>query len=859
MRRALKLRVERAASLAAAISAALVAAHAAKAQQLEEIIVTAERRELNLQDTPISVMSFEGDALELRGIDDMFELATIAPNLDIKGSRGTGNTSPIFQIRGISGGGGATGERSVGYYVDNVFMPRTTGPVMRLIDVERVEVLRGPQGTLFGRNSTGGAIRVFSRQPDQDFDAYLRLTLGSFEREDLQGMINVPLGDNLSLRAQAASLEQDGIVTRGPQSLGNNDDTVARVQLKWDPSETLSLKFGVMDSDSKSDGSPTDMTFFNMAPICPLDPNVQTYCLQGNYADWVSDFLENSGLPRLSQDDPRLTAGDYQMPDWCFLDDQNPDWDDLCRQWNKSQYTQVDANIEWQISDNLSLLSTTGVSQFESSGVSDWQLMGMEFRPSGVDSDVIYQEFQFNFSIGERVDLVTGLSYFNEESGTPRESLINAIGSSNYANNATGGAANNNLWGCNDTLGVPCTGSTVRRLRTTGDSQTFQEATAYGLFANAAIHFGRLVDLTLGVRESHDEKKLTNELFASDNFIPQFGGSTTVSAEDDWDATDYRATVDFNITDDVMLYVTSSKAFRSGTFSVPGPVVVCAVTVVPPAQCPAASVLYHARPQPGLVPPETLYNDEIGIRTEWLDGRLRFNATYYEMEYTDRQGASAVVDAASPTGFRIDLVNQGDVDLWGNEFEASFAVTDRFTVEGATGRSNYLMANPCINNGPYLFPPPMDREYNLTGRYNWDTERSGNFNFTLNYTKTGPMQTHPGGFTPEELTQITCFATPAAAVFPSTFIDSRYEVPSYSLANFSMRFTPMNEKWTTTFFVNNLTDEVYANNAQSFGRGFWTQGGPGGAVGLSSPPRQAIADYRGRPREYGLTFQFNFR
>jgi iron complex outermembrane receptor protein len=836
--------------LAAAISAAFAAASAAKAQQLEEIIVTAERRELNLQDTPISVMSFEGDALELRGIDDMFELSTIAPNLDIKGARGVGNTSPTFQIRGISGGGGATGERGVGFYLDNVFMPRTTGPVMRLIDVERVEVLRGPQGTLFGRNSTGGAIRVFSRQPDGELDGYLRLTLGSDERQDLQGMINAPLGERVFLRAQAASLEQDGFVQRGPQSLGGNDDTIGRVQLAWEASEALTLTFGAMHSDSKSDGSPTDMTFFNMAPVCPLDPSNPYYCLQGNYADWVSDFLENSGQERLRQDDPRLTADDFAMPDWCFVDDENPDWDEVCRQWNNSQYTQVDANIEWRISDRLSVLSTTGISEFESSGVSDWQLMGMEFRPAGVNSDVLYQEFQFNFSIGERVDLVAGLTYFNEESGTPRESLINAFGSSNF-NAITGGTANGNLWGCNDSLGVPCAG-TVRRTRRTGDSQTFQEATAYGLFANAAIHFGELVDLTLGVRESYDEKTLTNELFASDNFVPQFGGSTTVSAEDDWDATDYRATVDFNITEDVMLYVTTSKAFRSGSFTVPGPV--CAVSTPPGAACPT----YQVRPQPGLVPPETLYNDELGFRTEWLDGRLRFNATYYEMELTDRQGASAVPDASTTTGFRIDLVNQGDIDLWGNEIEAMFAVTDRLTVEGATGRANYIMANPCINNGPYVFPPPMDREYNLTGRYDWPL-RTSNLNFTLNYTKTGPMQTHPGGFTPEELAGLTCFATPQAAAFASTFIDSRYEVPSYNLVNFSMRFTPMSDRWTTTLFVNNLTDEVYANNAQSFGRGFWTQGGPAGGVGLSAPPRQAIADYRGRPREYGLTFQFNFR
>ena len=257
------------------------------------------------------------------------------------------------------------------------------------------------------------------------------------------------------------------------------------------------------------------------------------------------------------------------------------------------------------------------------------------------------------------------------------------------------------------------------------------------------------------------------------------------------------------------------------------------------------------------MPPETLLNNEIGFRSEWFDGRLRFNATYYEMEYTDRQGASAVADASTTTGFRIDLVNQGDVDLWGSEIEAMFAVTERFTIEAATGRANFEMSNPCINNGPYLFPPPMDKEHSLNGRYELPRP-TGNFTFSLSYTKTGPMQTHPGGFTPEELASITCFATPAAAVFPSTFIDSRYEVPSYDLANLSVRYSPNDGKWTGTFFVNNLTDEVYANNAQSFGRGFWTQGGPPGAVGLSAPPRQAVADYRGLPREYGITFQYNF-
>jgi iron complex outermembrane receptor protein len=294
-----------------------------------------------------------------------------------------------------------------------------------------------------------------------------------------------------------------------------------------------------------------------------------------------------------------------------------------------------------------------------------------------------------------------------------------------------------------------------------------------------------------------------------------------------------------------MVYVTSSQAFRSGTFTVPAPV--CSAAVAPGALC----NVYSLRPQPAAVPPETLHNKEVGLRSQWLDGRFRFNATYYDMDYTDRQGASAVADPSSSTGFTIQLVNQGDVHLWGTEIETMFAVTKRFTLEAAAGEANFSMANACINNGPFLFPPPMEREYTLSGRYDFSGER-GRYTAMVSYADTGPMQTHPGGFTPEENAYYGCTA------FAASFIDSRYEVPSYGLVNASVRYETKSGKWATMLFVNNLTDEVYANNAQAFGRGFWTVGGPTGIVGPFAAPRNALADYRARPREVGLTFQYNF-
>lgn len=810
------------------------------AQELEEITVTAERRELRLQDTPISIMAYSGEKLEALGIDDMFELAANAPNLDIKGSRGTGNTSPIFQIRGIGGASGATGERSVGFYVDNVFMPRTTGPVMRVLDVERIEVLRGPQGTLFGRNSTGGAIRVFSKQPTQERDAYVRVTGGNFDHLDVSGMVNLPLSDTVALRMQAASLEQDGYVKRGPQMLGSNDDQFARLQLAWEPNEDFRVNFGVMYTDSYSTGSPTDMTSFNMDPVCPLNPSVTTFCLQGNYADWVSDFLEQSGQPRLSNNDPRLIADDYAMPSWCFLDGPDPDWEDMCRQWNTAEYKQADINVTWNLSDVVTLQATTGVADFSSSGASDWQLLGMEYRPSSVESDTFYQELQFNFALFDgRVDLVTGANYFQEESGTPREALYQAIGSSVF-NATTGGTAFGNLWGCAGSgTTPPLCSTTQRRLRVTGDSTTQQDATAYGLFANATWHINEQFNLTLGARQSWDEKDFSSTVFAADNFIPQNGVGTTVSASDDWSEPDWRATLDWHLNDDMMFYLTASKAFRSGTFSVPA------------AVAPAGTRTYYLRPQPAAVPPEELRNNEIGMRTEWFDNRLRINATYYEMDFTNRQGASAVQDATQPTGFIIQLVNQGDVELWGTELEAMLAVTDHLTLEASAGWADYELSNVCINNGPFLFPPPMDSSWNLSGSYDFSAT-GGQYIFTLTNSHTGPMQTHSGGFTAEENARYNC------GTFAATFIDSRYQVPSYDLVNASLRFTPDNSPWMVSLYANNLTDEVYANNAQSFGRGYWTVGGPGGAAGFSAPARSAVADYRGRPREYGVTFQYNF-
>ena len=274
-------------SVAIAVARALVAGTAGawalpaltQESALEEIVVTAERRETALQDTPISIIAMSSETLDRKGIEDLADIALFTPNLAIKGSRGDGNNQPSFLIRGIAGGGGATSERGVALYIDGIYVPRTNGSIFKVFDIERVEVLRGPQGTLFGRNSTGGAIRLFTKQPAKEFDSYIgyRRQLRSAK---ISGMVNVPVSDNFALRAQAAYLDEDGYVERGTQTLGGSEDILARLQAAYHVERQSEAD--VWRALQRREVRRSPRRHRGIRPVA--EPQ-----FQGNYADWLSD------------------------------------------------------------------------------------------------------------------------------------------------------------------------------------------------------------------------------------------------------------------------------------------------------------------------------------------------------------------------------------------------------------------------------------------------------------------------------------------------------------------------------------------------------------------------------------------
>ena len=228
-----------------------------------DIVVTARRREESIQNVPISVAAFGGAALAERQIDSSDKLTQLAPNVQFSAvapASGNSSSSAIF-IRGVGQTDFlASTDPGVGFYVDGVYFARASGTAISLLDVERIEVLRGPQGTLFGRNTVGGAIQVFSARPRFDqISGNIGGALGDYERRDVRGVINLPVSDTLAVRVAATKRVREGYVTNilNGRDLGDVNTFAARASVLWKPSDKFeALLIGDYTKDDVH-GSPT--------------------------------------------------------------------------------------------------------------------------------------------------------------------------------------------------------------------------------------------------------------------------------------------------------------------------------------------------------------------------------------------------------------------------------------------------------------------------------------------------------------------------------------------------------------------------------------------------------------------------
>ena len=391
--RATPIRLVTAVAAATLVSTSLV--HA----QLEEVIVTATKIESSIQDTPIAVSAFTQDQLDSQLINDTMNLQFTVPNMTMTKQNFTGND---IRIRGIGAGAiGSAGDAGVGIHVNGIYQTSSRIFEAQFYDTERVEVLRGPQGTLYGRNTTGGVVNILTAKADPSaFAGQIDGTVGNYSMGQLKGMLNVPLGDNFAVRAAGMTMQRDGFVENlyDGTDIDDRDMWAGRLSLNWTPSDRTEINF--MASYFEED----DTRMRSQKQACNTDPTGILGCLPGaptygvaNTAAGIAGSLMNtlSAINTGSQyflgivvpgatgglvGNPALAAnvvtGATNFPVTDFLYDNNPD--DVRQvnvDWTPTYYTE-ETNYQFQLSHdfgNWSAFYSVGYTESEVRSTEDYE------------------------------------------------------------------------------------------------------------------------------------------------------------------------------------------------------------------------------------------------------------------------------------------------------------------------------------------------------------------------------------------------------------------------------------------------------------------------------------------------------
>lgn len=494
---------------------------------IEEIIVTAQRRDQSLFEVPVSMAVFDGDEIEGLRLTSIAEVARYTPNVEWDQTNlGSANTSSIF-IRGIGTPPGffeRTADPSVGIYLDGVYIARTVGSVLSVHDVAQIEVLRGPQGTLFGRNTTGGAVTVVTNRPTGDFSGWGDVTTGSDNRFDARLTVNAPVTDALLTRFSASSLNQDGYgesLQDGTKYGDINSDSV-RAALRWLPGDEWTIDF-MLDWSRSRQGPPANTLL--LAEPGPMS-------LSGAYNFFVAPTNSVEGF------------GDGVPWDERFITDN--DFTNYATGDSRSDVDShgITAIIEWRPS-NLRVNSITSYREMDS----EWAL-DVDLSPVVILEDKVGTE-QWQFSqevtvqgISGRLDWLAGLYYFEEEAkGSDSIAFVPELANVEF----------DPVFGNpNPLFGVPLATNGLDLATPTGRAESL------AAFAHLNVEFTEEFRGFLGVRYTSEDKEAVDP-----SMLLVTGGPSTESFTDTSPTVGLQYFFDLNF----QLYASVSQGFKSGGFS----------------------------------------------------------------------------------------------------------------------------------------------------------------------------------------------------------------------------------------------------------------------------------------------------
>ena len=578
---------------------------------IEEIVVTAQKRAQSIQDVHISMNAFTQEDIEDLGWTDITQVANQSPNLDIKYV--WGNSMPVYTIRGVGMQSfQASDTPSVGLFIDEVFQTSMAVMGAHLFDIERVEVIKGPQGDVFGRNTNGGAVSYFTRKPSREADGYARASYGRWDRSEVQAAMGGPIGETVSGRISVMSIQQsDGWVynrTTG-NDVGEVDILSARAQLLWEPSDSLSVNFKLFGSRDRSQPVYFQHIGYrekgNIFALCPA---------------YVEDRLDPAtcvDFAGYSDTDGDPYAGDYTNDPSTFINEDETLKND---NWGGTLTVEKDFG-------NISLLSVTSYQEYDR-----WQPKESDGNPG------LYVDFLFTSEIWAFSQEVRLTSNY--------EGPFNWIFGANYGRDEV--AERPGRIGYLGDYLRPL-GSPIDTINLTYE-QDRENIAGYG---QLTLDLSEKFRVSAGARVLRDDLKFRQkvDIFAKggvylfgnqlpQSFVNPDGSVTELDGLLDDTAVTWRIAVDFIPNDDILVYGSVATGYKPGGFN-------AGFNFNPRQYLP----FFH----------EEVTAFEVGLKSTFADGRAVFNAAAFTYNYDNMQATTARVfnDVVFTS---LDNLAQADVD-----------------------------------------------------------------------------------------------------------------------------------------------------------------------------------------------------
>jgi iron complex outermembrane recepter protein len=779
---------------------------------LEEIVVTATRREQNLQDVPLAVVAYTGEMLERQGIENMEDINAVVPNVVIAGNL-AGTDTASFTMRGIP---------NVGTYIDGIWQVSNSGLLLReFVELERVEVLRGPQGTLYGRDSTGGAIRLYTKPPASEFGMNVDMTVGNLDRRDVKASVDIPITENFRTRWTLANYDRDGYITSlttGAKQ-GGFQDEVIRADFIWEPSDRVSVRFNAQDDE-----------------IVSSQARVQT---------WIEPQLAwNTGIQvGLAQAYDIASGGRWNCNYACsgWPGGVLGEWEGRSeitvpsRQWLEQQT--VDVKVA--LTDDVDFQYLLGHTWSDARTYNDWDAGEFNFYIDYFNTETELTSHEFQFSGGnDRFNWVGG-AYFWTQDGTSRnpawsmrewqeafgdygqsepfsytnQILPNAACQATPAQRGVGGLFPGGwIFPCNWLPAGWVTALSGGADGVAGDRLVGEEIDGWAYFGEVTIGLSETFDLTLGYR-FHDQEedeftynvargvaanitaqkpRGTNQewfeggvydglsCLPSEYATPAAIASTGCEAPGRvaFDADTFRVAGSWHITDDVMFYVGFAEGFNAG-----------GVNRYSDSVGPLSSTFN----------PQTIENTEIAVRTDLVDGRLRFNATYFMTDWDDVQLQSTVRDRVTNQELtELINVNAASAEADGLELEITFAASDSVLLQANLGWLDTAYTDsqhPSVTLNTEFSAAP-DSTYNLGIEHEANLMNGGRLVTRFDATYTGPY-----------------WRSPVPSLRQNAYgVVRDMESGDYWNYNARLSYTPPTGNYDLTLYGTNLSNDYHLNS-----------------------------------------------